>query len=100
MAHFWKTADGQWRKGIIALVMVFLSSAVYDFVREGLGSFSGIQYLLFAISTVALAPAVDEPEERRLKWYVPRSTRHAAGAVVFAVAAGMFLYGVARDILR
>ena len=78
--------------------MLFLLSAVYDFVREGLGSLTGIQYLLLAVGVVALAPAEDEPQERRLKWHVLQSPRYAAGAVACVAAAGILMYRVARDI--
>jgi len=78
--------------------MLFLLSAVYDFVREGWGSLTGIQYLLLAVGVVALAPAELQPQERQSKWYVFQSPRYVAGAVACVAAAGILMFRVARDI--
>ena len=99
MPNFAKTNEGRWRPRVLAWITLFLISALYDFVREGWGSLTGIQYLLLAVGAVALAPAKDE-SERRLTWSVLRSPRYLAGAMACAAAAGILLYRVARDTLH
>ena len=98
MVHFWKTRDGRWRKGIVGWLVLFVVSAVYDFIREGWASLSGIQYLLIAGGIAALAPAEDEPKESRLKWYVFRSPRYLVGTVALVGAVSILAYRVAWDI--
>jgi hypothetical protein len=98
MAQFWKTREGRWRKGTVLWFVLFLVSAVYDFFREGWGSLSGIQYLLFAGGIAALAPAEDERKEPRLKWATLRSPRYIVGGVALVGAAGILVYRVASDI--
>ncbi len=101
MPYFWKTGDGRWRKGTVAWFVLFLVCAIYDFIREGWGSLSEMQYLLLAGGAAALAPAEHEPQEARLKgWksYVFGSPRYMVGAVALVAAAAILVYRVARDI--
>ena len=86
------------RPGLIALVLLFLFGAAYDFVKEGSGSLSGLQGLLVAVSIVALAPTEDQPTKRRSIWSALQSPQYLAGAVASVAALGMFVYRVARDI--
>ena len=97
MPHFWNTGDGR-RRGLVVIVVFLVFGAAYDFIREGPGSLTGLQYLLLALSTVALAPIQDQPTERRSIRIVVQSPRYLGGALAFVVSMGIFVYRVARDI--
>ena len=93
-----KTKDGRWRKGDIGVCVVWCVLAVYDFLREGLRSLSGIQFMLFAIGLAALAPSQDEPKEHRVKGWILRSPRYCFGVVALVAAVGVLAYRMAGDI--
>jgi hypothetical protein len=87
-----QATDGRWRKWDIFAFVIWFALAVYDFIREGLGSLSGINYLLFAIGVAALAPYAAEAKENRAWWYFPRSPRAFLGAVAYLAAIGVVIY--------
>jgi hypothetical protein len=96
MPHFLKRRDGRWRKWDIAAFVMCFVFAVWDFIREGLGSLSGIQYLLLTIGVAALAPYNAEAKEHRVWWYFPRSPRYFFGAVAYLAVIGVAVYRIAH----
>lgn len=98
MAPFWKMEDGQWRSGLIAIVLFLLFTASYDFVKEGRGSLSGLGDLLLAVSAIALAPLEAQPRVRPLIWSVLHSPRYIAGGCALVASVGLFVYRVTTGI--
>jgi hypothetical protein len=95
MPRYFKTRDGRWRKLHIVTFVMSFAIAVYEFIREGLGSLSGIQYLLFAIGVVALAPSEDTPKEHQLR--LLRSPRYLFGVAAMVATIGVVAYRVAHQ---
>jgi hypothetical protein len=83
----------------VGLTLLFLLSAVYDFVTEGWGSLSGVQYLLIVASIIALAPFKDKSsEEGRAERFrrLLHSPRYVVGVAGCVAAVCLLMFRVAR----
>ena len=100
MPHFWRDTDGRLRKGILALLLLILSDALYTTAKEGWRLVAWAPALLLLIGLIALAPAAGEARQTWAVWCGPSAIRRMTGIVAIAALVGIVGYDVVTGLLE